>query len=57
MCIEGNAYFCRGGGFGHTQVGTNYAHSTCSAYEKIFDLRLFWVQYLTCDVLMSLKTH
>ena len=36
MCIEGNAYFCHGGGFGNTLVGTNYAHVTCSVYGKIF---------------------
>ena len=34
MCIGDNAYFCSGGG--HTLVGTNYAHVTCSVYDKIF---------------------
>ena len=43
MCVEDNAYFFRGGGHGHTLVGTNYAHSTYSAYGKSFDLQLFWV--------------
>ena len=36
LCIKGNAYFCRGGGFGPTLVGTNYAHVTCSVYDKNF---------------------
>ena len=34
MCIGDNAYFCSGGG--HTLVGTNYAHVTCSVDGKIF---------------------
>ena len=34
MCIGDNAYFCSGGG--HTLVGTNYAHVTCSVYGKFF---------------------
>ena len=34
MSIEGNVYFYCGGG--HTLVGTNYAHVTCSAYDKNF---------------------
>ena len=34
MSIEDNAYFCSGGG--HTLVGTNYAHVTCSVYGKNF---------------------
>ena len=34
MCIAGNAYFYWGGG--HTLVGTNYEHVTCSVYDKIF---------------------
>ena len=34
MCLGDNAYFCRAGG--HTLVGTNYAHVTCSVYGKIF---------------------
>ena len=36
MCIEDNASFCSGGG--HTLVGTNYAHVTCSVYGKIFQV-------------------
>ena len=39
MCIEGNASFCCGGG--HTLVGTNYAHVTCSAYGKKFRFAAF----------------
>ena len=34
MCIEDNAYFCSGGG--HTLVGTNSAHVTCSLYGNFF---------------------
>ena len=34
MCIGDNAYFYSGGG--HTLVGTNYVHVTCSVYGKIF---------------------
>ena len=34
MCIGNNAYLCSGGG--HTLVGTNYAHVTCSLYGKTF---------------------
>ena len=34
MCIEDNACLCVGGG--HTLVGLNYAHVTCSVYGKIF---------------------
>ena len=34
MCIEDNAYFYSEGG--HTPVGTNYVHVTCSVYGKIF---------------------
>ena len=34
MCIEDNACFCSGGGL--TLVGPNYAHITCSVYNKIF---------------------
>ena len=34
MCIGDNACFSSGGG--HTLVGTNYAHVTCSVYDKIF---------------------
>ena len=34
MCIEDNACFCCGDG--HTLVGLNYAHVTCSVYGKIF---------------------
>ena len=39
MCIEDNAYFCSGDG--HTLVGTNYAHVTCSVYGKIFRFAVF----------------
>ena len=39
MCIEDNAYFYSGGG--HTLVGTNYAHVTCSVYGKIFRCAAF----------------
>ena len=34
MCIEDNVYVCSGGG--HTLVGINYAHVTCSVYGKNF---------------------
>ena len=36
MCIEDNACFSYGGG--HTLVGPNYAHVTCSVYGKNFRL-------------------
>ena len=34
VCIEDNAYFCSGGG--HTLIGTNYVHVTCSVYGNNF---------------------
>ena len=36
MCIEDNVCLCSGGG--HTLVGTNYAHVTCSVYGKKFSI-------------------
>ena len=36
MCIEDNACFYCGGG--HTLVGPNYVHVTCSVDGKIFKI-------------------
>ena len=36
MCVEDNACFCCRGG--HTLVGPNYAHVTCSVYDKNFQI-------------------
>ena len=41
MCIGDNAYFCSRGG--HTLVGTNYVHVTCSVYGKKFRFAFFGI--------------
>ena len=48
LCIEDNACFCCGGRHTLVEFSMRLLHVQCMA--KFFELWLFWVKYLTCNV-------